>query len=160
MEWVLAVASPFLIVLGGIIGAWVTHRLQESREIEERLSGERRKVYADLMKPYFLIFSGKAQDATKLIATPDYRRTAFDFMLIAPDSAAQAYNNLMQFTYRAGDQVGERTWEIMLHWGRVLLEIRKSLGNKNTVLSEADMLRFLIKDIDQMEREHNMRMSE
>jgi len=33
-------------------------------------------------------------------------------------------------------------------WGALLIEIRKSLGNKKTKLKEVDMLRGMIKDID------------
>ena len=35
-------------------------------------------------------------------------------------------------------------------WGRLLLEIRKDVGNKDTELNELDMLRWLIKDIDKL----------
>ncbi len=36
--------------------------------------------------------------------------------------------------------------------GKVILEIRKDLGNKQTTLTEFDMLRFLITDIDKLEK--------
>lgn len=39
----------------------------------------------------------------------------------------------------------------MLLWGKLLLEIRKSLGNKKTKLDEFDMLRAMIKDIEKWE---------
>jgi len=39
---------------------------------------------------------------------------------------------------------------MMRLWGSLLLEIRKSLGNKNTKLNEIDMLRAMIKDIDNL----------
>lgn len=40
---------------------------------------------------------------------------------------------------------------MMRLWGKLLLEIRKSLGNENTELSELDMLRGFIKDIEKLE---------
>ena len=40
---------------------------------------------------------------------------------------------------------------MMRHWGTLLLEIRKSLGNEGTKLSEIDMLRGMIKDIESIE---------
>ena len=36
----------------------------------------------------------------------------------------------------------------MLHWGSLLLAIRRDLGAKGTKLTEKDMLRSQIKDID------------
>jgi hypothetical protein len=36
-------------------------------------------------------------------------------------------------------------------WGKLLLEIRKDVGNKKTGLSEFDMLRWLISDIERLE---------
>lgn len=35
-------------------------------------------------------------------------------------------------------------------WGMLLLEIRKSLGNKNTKLNELDMLHAMLKDADKI----------
>jgi len=42
---------------------------------------------------------------------------------------------------------------MMSLWGILLLEIRKSLGDKNTKLEKYDMLRAMIKDIDKFEGE-------
>jgi hypothetical protein len=43
--------------------------------------------------------------------------------------------------------------EMMSLWGELLLEIRKSLGNKDTKLNKFDMLRAMVKDIDKLEHE-------
>ena len=45
----------------------------------------------------------------------------------------------------------QRGVNYMLLWGRLLLEIRKDVGNKHTKLNELDMLRWLITDIDKLE---------
>ena len=39
---------------------------------------------------------------------------------------------------------------MMRIWGGLLLEIRRSLGNKKTKLDEFDMLRAMIEDIDSL----------
>lgn len=162
MEWVVAVVVPVLLAVGGGIGGLITflwrHRLEEIRATEERLSADRRKVYGDLLLPYVQLFTtsqekGTAEardEAVARIQSAEYRGTAFDFMLIASDDAARAYNELMQFTYKM-DASGQRSWGVMLLWGQLLLEIRRSLGNKETTLTNVDMLRFLIKDIEKLE---------
>ena len=60
---------------------------------------------------------------------------------MAPDRVVQAYNELMRATYTDSPQV-------MLFFTRLLLEIRKDLGNRGTALEEVDMLISQIKDID------------
>lgn len=90
----------------------------------------------------------------KLILSPEYRKTAFDFMLIASDEVARAYNSLMQYTYKMADPQGDSPADprdMMRLWGQLLLEIRRSLGNTDTELSNIDMLRFLIRDIEKLE---------
>lgn len=152
MEWVVGVAVPILVAVGGVLGFLWRHRLEELRAAEERLSADRRKVYTDLLSPYTQLFTASS-DKTKVeqvMMSAEYRATAFDFMLIASDDAAQAYNDLMQFSYKT-ELVGERSWGIMLLYGQLLLEIRRSLGNKDSMLTRIDMLRFLIKDIDKLE---------
>jgi hypothetical protein len=170
-EWIAAFFGPLLILLGGLAGALVSHRLQEARETEQRLSVERRLVYTSLLRPYSFIFTkdpdqieglppqrrnqGQArltnlQRALGEIATVEYKQTAFDFILIASDDAAKAYNKLMQYMYNHGGDP-DYAVGIMAHLGQLLKQIRRSLGNKDTTLSQTDMLRFLITDIDDLE---------
>lgn len=47
--------------------------------------------------------------------------------------------------------------KMMTLFGNFLLEIRKSLGNKRTKLDEFDMLRAMIKDIDRLQSEADVR---
>lgn len=55
---------------------------------------------------------------------------------------------MLMYTFKS-EKTGEiNSKEIMRLWGALLLEIRKSLGNKDTELDELDMLRSMIKDID------------
>ena len=57
----------------------------------------------------------------------------------------------MQYIYKAEADQNPDPKEMMRLWGKLLLEIRKSLGNENTKLSELDMLRGFIKDIEKLE---------
>ncbi len=55
----------------------------------------------------------------------------------------------MQHVYEAESTGNQDPRKMMSLWGTLLLEIRKSLGNKKTRLNELDMLRGMIKDIDE-----------
>ncbi|MEX1255834.1 MAG: hypothetical protein WEE64_16005 [Dehalococcoidia bacterium] len=152
MGWIAIVVSPLFLLIGGIIGAWINNRFQEAREAEARLSGDIRRVYGELMKPYYHVFSSPqgagADEAIRIMSAPEYKATAFDFMMVAPDNAARAYNELQQYIYRMGGDSVEQGRKVLLLWGQLLLEIRKSLGHKDTQLENVDMLRSLIKDIE------------
>ena len=56
----------------------------------------------------------------------------------------------MQHTYKREVAEKQDPKEMMRLWGSLLLEIRKSLGNRKTKLDEWDMLRAMIKDIDKL----------
>lgn len=56
----------------------------------------------------------------------------------------------MKHTYEAESTGEQDPKEMMRLWGSLLLEIRRNLGNKKTKLNEFDMLRAMIKDIDNL----------
>jgi len=162
VDWVL-VLTPFVLLLatgvGGTIAWFVRSRYEELRSLEDRLSGDRRKIYRDILEPYIGIFGGIKDQGTqdkvvKKMLSPEYRRTAFEFVLIASDEVVRAYGDMMQYFYKLDANGGTLSTEQgilgMLHFGRLELAIRTSLGNKNTTLSEVDMLRWLIKDIERL----------
>jgi len=79
----------------------------------------------------------------------EYRKTAFNLNLFGSDEVVRAYNALMQHTYEAESAEKQDPTKMMSLWGTLLLEIRKSLGNEKTKLDKLDMLRGMIKDIDE-----------
>lgn len=82
------------------------------------------------------------------------KKTAFDLNLFGSDEVVLAYNNFMKLIYPYESETTEkREPKMILLWGKLLLEIRKSLGNKKTKLDELDMLRAMITDIDRLEHE-------
>ena len=157
MEWLQILGPTLLMVLGGIITWFIKSKVEELRAIEEKLREERRNIYAQILDPYIRIFAdmkGKGPDnALKIITSYDYRKTAFDLNLFGSDEVVIAYNNLMKHTYEAEATENNDPNKMMLLWGKLLLEIRKSLGNKNTELNELDMLRAMIKDVDKLVHE-------
>ena len=76
----------------------------------------------------------------------------FDVALVAEDDVILALNNMMRkFETIAADEgdgpeVNQRdpeTKEGLRRFGRVLLELRRSVGNRRTKLSDTDMLRTI-----------------
>jgi len=136
MNWLQVLGPPLLMLLGGIITWSLKSRVEELRATEERLREERRKIYGQILDPYIRLFAdlkgqGPAQ-AIKRITSYEYRKTAFDLNLFGSDEVVRAYNALMKHTYEA-DSTGKQDLKEMMHlWGNLLLEIRKSLGNKKT----------------------------
>ncbi len=154
MNWLLALGPSLLVVLGGIITWFLKTRVEELRATEKRLIDERRKIYSQILDPYIRLFADlKGQgpaEAIKKITSYDYRKTAFELNLIGSDEVVRAYNNMMKNTYETEANGKSNPKEMMRLWGTLLLEIRKSLGNKKTKLNEFDMLRAMIKDIDSL----------
>jgi len=157
MEWLQILGPTLLLVLGGIITWFIKSKIEELRAIEEKLREERRSIYAQILDPYIRLFAdlrGRGPDETfKRITSYDYRKTAFDLNLFGSDEVVRAYNNLMKHAYEAEATGNQDPRKMMSLWGKLLLEIRKSLGNKKTKLNEFDMLRAMIKDIEKLEHD-------
>ncbi len=154
MNWLQILVPTLLMLLGGIITWFIKSRVEELRATEERLQDQRRKIYLEILDPYIRLFAelkGKGQpvQALRKMTSYDYRKTAFNLNLFGSDDVVKAYNALMKHTYEA-ESTGDRDPGEMMHlWGTLLLEIRKSLGNKKTKLNQVDMLRGMITDIDE-----------
>jgi hypothetical protein len=161
MDWLELLVLPALFGLGGLIGWAVKSRLEELQKAQERLASERRKLYADLLDPYVKIFAGAKgqiapEDVQKQILSIDYRRTALEVVLIGTDEVVDAYNDLMQHFYKQQAEASGSSFETLRLYGVLLLAIRKSLGNSTTRLTEWDMLRHMITDIDEVLRQHGI----
>lgn len=156
MAWLQIIGAPLLIGLGGIITWIIKSKIEELRSLEGRLREERRKVYRQILEPYIRLFADLKdkgpEEALKDIISYNYKKVAFDLYLFGSDEVVYAYNALMKHTYNAEVTREKKPKEMMRLWGKFLLEIRKSLGNKNTNLNELDMLRGLVKDIEDLER--------
>jgi len=149
---VLAVA---ILGSGSLVGIVIQNRIQKLRIIEEKLREERRKVYAELLVPFIQIFTtpNKPEEIIAGMKSLDYRKTSFELTLLGSDEVIRAYGHLMQHIYQNSNAGADRQKanELIRLWAKLLLEIRKSLGNDKTKLSEKDMLKHLITDIDKLD---------
>ncbi len=156
MEYIKILAAPVLMIIGGIITWIIKTKIEELKAIQEKLQKQQLETYSEILDPIirlFSIVSGDEKDnqaAIKKIQSFDYRKTAFDLNLFGSDNVVIAYSNFMQYIYKMESQKEKKPIEMLNYLGKVMLEIRKSLGNKKTKLNEIDMLRFLIKDIDEL----------
>ena len=155
MNWFNLLVPPLLMLIGGIITWLIKSRIEELQATEEKLRVERQKIYSEILEPIIRLFSdidgqGKKQDTNKILSF-DYRKTAFNLILLGSDEVVLSYNAMMQYIYKTTD-TGQTIdpFKMLKLWGCVLLEIRKSLGNKRTKLNEIDMLSFMIKDIEKL----------
>jgi len=155
-NWLQIVAAPLLVALGGLAAWFIQSRVEQVRATEERLTAERRKVYAEILEPYIRMFAGVksgegVKEATEKILSFEYRKTSFELGLVGSDDVVRAYNDMMQFFFKAANEDGQDSSQGILLWGALLLEIRRSLGNKDTKLDALDMLRGMITDIERLQ---------
>ncbi len=174
------VATPVLVLILTGIGWHIKSRLEavrESenkkldriRELEDKLREDRIEIYNALLEPFFVLFTtdvvfsqdpkykgkNKKEYSIGKMLTVDYRKVGFKLSLIADDSVVMAYNQLMQFFYHTKENPAEpeiHTSQWLHLLGNLLLEIRKSLGNKETKVDEWEMLEWFITDVQNMRK--------
>lgn len=146
-------------------------RAQERiKELEDKLREDRIETYNALLEPFFVLFTtdavfasdpkykGKSKDQLSIgkMLTVEYRKAGYKLSLIADDAVVRAYNSLMQFFYK-GDHEGLQPDELLVRtsqWmhllSNLMLEIRRSMGNSGTALSNWEMIEWFMKDADKM----------
>jgi len=149
MEFTKVLGPTILIFIGGVISWFIKSRYEELRVVEERLTDKRREVYSKLLEPYIRIFSDMSKEGQKeaqeLILSYEYRKCFFDLILFGSDGVIEAYNDLMGYMYESEEGKSDNK-RMFKFFGRLLLEIRRSVGNKKTKHGEIDMLKAMIKD--------------
>lgn len=154
MDWIQIALIP---IVGGIVGfgVWYMQSAIESiRRERERLHDERRKIYADLLEPYMRMIGGTTKPSDKdramrQITSFEYRRAFFEVAMMGSDEVVTSLNEMMQYFFKTSDEGGTaQPVDFIGLFGGFLLAIRRDLGQADTQLSEVDMLRMMIKDID------------
>jgi hypothetical protein len=153
MEWLQILGPTVLVIIGGIISWILKNRADEYRTIKEKLNQEEREIYKKMLNPYIEILAKQTEksgsDNQPNISPSELRTTLFELNLIGSDNVIRAYNRILQNAYQ-NERTGKNDpKQKVLLFGNLLLEIRKSLGHKNTKLKPKDMFEGMIKDIDQ-----------
>lgn len=156
MFWIEVVAPPILGAIVGLIVWFIQSKIDKIQREQEKLHDDRRRIYSDILDPYIRLFSksnteAELQKVTRQITSIDYRKKAFEFTLIGDDNVVYAFNNMMQHAFKSDKEGSDiNSSQMMKLWGDFLLEIRKSVNNPKTSLTNKDMLRGFITDIDSL----------
>ena len=157
-----------------IESSWKTESELRSRaaKLEETIRGDRLQIYENILEPFIILFmkedalsvnraqrgKTKEQRVLEIMQSVEYRQAAFKLSLFANDDVVRAYNSLMQFSYKMGsdsdsrEEQGAIGQQLLAFFGDFLLEIRKSVGNETSSLSNIDMLKWMITDIEKLKR--------
>ena len=157
MNWIDILVTPLLAALVGFAVWYLQSRIATIRREQERLHDDRRKVYTDILDPFIRALTGiknprETQKALQQMLSHEYKRTSFQLSLIGGDDVVRSFNDFMQYLYSMGMETQQQLDPVkwMNLWGVFLLQIRKNVGNPDTKLTPADMLRSQIKDIDKI----------
>ncbi len=150
MELLEKLAPTILVIAAGFVTWFLKDKSEKLRLQREKLIEEKRGNYEKILEPIIRSFSGinnasEMQKAIKQVQSYDYKKSAFQLMLFGSDNVVKAYNDYFQYLYNNENNM--KAEEMLKQLGKVILEIRKDLGNKKTMLKELDMLRFIIKDL-------------
>jgi hypothetical protein len=152
MELIQLTLGTLLMLIGGTITWFIKSKKEELRAAERRLQDPRRKLYFQTLEPYLSSFTDRTPEGQskvlKTMQSPEYQRAIFELNLYASDAVISAHNRLREYTFEADKIRDTNTKEFLRLLGALLLEIRRSLGNKKTKLDEFDMLRAMIRDIE------------
>ena len=160
-----AVATPFFVLVLTGLGWKYRKSIDRRLELEDKLREDRINTYNVILEPFTLLLmtqaawehdkqnKNKSKDdiAIGKLLSLDYRKSAFKLSLVANDDVVLAYNELMQFFYAQGDQSAAASDEklkiMLILLGKLLLEIRKSMGNEATKLDHWQMLEWFMTDV-------------
>lgn len=156
MNWQQFIITPIVAAVVGLVVWYIQSRIERIHRAEERLRDERRNIYLTTLEPFIRTFAGihdpkEAAKAQKQLISYEYKRVAFELNLVGSDAVVRSFNNLMQHVYREDEKTGEGldAKTMMKLWGRLLIEIRRSVGDPKTNLEVVDMLKAQIKDIEE-----------
>jgi len=164
-----SVATPILVLLLTGVGwriksRWELSRDRQSRdverikELEDKLREDRIEIYFSLLEPFFNLITAenlkKTDSPVNTMNSVDYKRLGFKLSLLGDDSVVRAYNNIFNFYYNS-EKSNSSTQELKLKklknldlLTELLLEIRRSIGNKSTELDKWEMLGWLVRDVE------------
>lgn len=161
-----AIATPIMVAVLGGIGWRLRQRVERRLKLEEQLRDHRIEIYNRILEPFILLFISDAawkadarnknrdknELAIKDALSLDYRKQAFRLALVGSDGVVRAYNDLMQSffqhdqTAEASTVAEDKAKKMLELVGRLLLEIRRSMGNEATELDQWSMLEWFITD--------------
>lgn len=156
----IAILTPILLTIGGIISWFLKAKREESLNSEAKSREYKIETYKLLLEPFIATFTFtlpekiKQKEINKL-TTLEYKKTVFDLTTFGSDEAIKIFNKIMQTTFHSDeykDENGEYTPEygnrLIALISEFLMQIRKDLYSKKTKLKRSEMLEFMITDME------------
>lgn len=167
----IALLSPVLLTLGGIVSWNIKAKREESLNIEAKSREFKIDTYKKLLEPFiatltFTLPDYKKQKEINKMLTLEYRKTVFDLTTFGSDEVLRLFNKIMQtffhdekykdnFLEEESDGVDEFGIRLLALLSELLLHIRKDIYSNKTELKRSDMVDFMITDIDQYREKIN-----
>ena len=147
---ILAILSPILLTVGGIITWFFKSRTESLQLVEERSREKRMETYREILDPIIVLITPTASKvdkdkATSLLSSIKYKKAAFDLITFGSDETVRCYNSMMQYLYN--DQKKDNIQLLKIFAG-LILNIRRDLYSKTTRLRRSEVLEFTITDIE------------
>jgi hypothetical protein len=164
-----AIATPIFVLVLTALGWRLRQSLDRQRTLEDKLREDRIVAYNQILEPFIILFmtdaawemdkqnrgKNKSDIAIAKMLSLEYRKLGFKLSLVGSDNVVFAYNGLMQFFYAHSETSiasEEHLRTMMGHLGTFLLEIRRSMGNEATKVSNWQMLEWFMTDARKWQR--------
>ena len=159
-----SVATPLFVLILTADGWRLRQSIERRRDLENKLHADRIDTYNKVLEPFIILLmsdtalehdpkhKGKSKNdfAMAKMMSLEYRNTGFKLSLVGSDAVVTAYNNLFQFIFEQGSDpkhTPDRLKVMLSLLGTFLLEIRKSMGNESSKLTNWQMLEWFITDV-------------
>ncbi|WP_422858558.1 hypothetical protein ACOKFD_14485 [Flagellimonas sp. S174] len=162
----IAVLSPILLTLGGIISWAIKSKKEEYLTVQEKSREQKITIYETLLEPFIILFTWtlsekEKQQATKKILSIEYKKAAFSLTSFGSDEVLGSFNRMMQAFFQSEQEEIKPNAEsyaiVMLTFlADFMLEIRKDIYDKSTSAKRSDMLKFMITDIETFKNQINV----
>jgi hypothetical protein len=145
---VLAVLSPFLLLVTAGVGWLYRHERERRTSVENQLSEHKYRVYIELLNIFFESFKATrserpAQPDSELVdRMMDVNK---ELMIYGSDDVALTYQKWLEASRKelaAGRNAPVRGF------GEVVIAIRRDMGNRKTRMTPDNVLRQLVTDYD------------
>ncbi|KPH10864.1 hypothetical protein [Chryseobacterium sp. ERMR1:04] len=150
----IALISPILITIGGVISWFLKAKREEFLSIEEKARENKIKIYETLLEPFIYALTGTLDEDEKnngiqKMLTLEYKKAAFNLITFGSDEVVNSYNTIMQSFFNK-ESYDDNEYGIILlaQLSELLLNIRKDLYSKNTKLKRSNLLEFMMTDIE------------
>lgn len=157
---IIALISPILITIGGLITWFFKSKREDILLAEEKTRDFKIKTYETLLEPFIVVLTftlreNQKQKGVNKLLSLEYRKAAFNLNTFGSDEVVKSYNLLTQafFKIKPEDFEDDEEYAIVMltYLSDLLLNIRKDLYTKKTNLKRSEMLEFMINDIEKHE---------